>query len=175
VGLLYLITITTFAFWLVQNHMENGSTGWCLYFTNKVATLCRITFVIGIAVIYIQLRISNHFLSLTSYWVVIMWWAFCLRIGSRLAPLQAWPVCFPFYRSLCEATVCRLATLGKVKGQGVALKFPFGFWFSYPSLVFLVSSRQLLGSLTGRARSRRLHLQLFSLRRLRRCPGYVLR
>jgi len=77
-------------------------------------------------------------------------WAVRLQIGSRLAPLQAWPVCFPFYHSLCEATVSRFATLGKVKGEGVALRFPFGFWFSCPRLVFLVSSHQLLGSLTGR-------------------------
>jgi len=90
-----------------------------------------------------------------------MFWAARLRISSRLAPLQAWLVCFPVYRSLCEATTCRLATLGKVKGEGIALRFPFGFWFSCPRLVFLVSSHQLLGSLAGRARSRRLHLQYF--------------
>ena len=102
-------------------------------------------------------------------------WAVHLRIGSRLAPLQAWPVCLHFYRSLREATVCQLATLGKVKGKGVALRFSNGFWFSYPKLVFLVSSHQLLGSLAGRARNRRLHLQLFSPRRLHRRPGYVSR
>ena len=59
-------------------------------------------------------------------------------------------VCFPFYRSRCDAAVCRLATVGKVKGEGVAPRFPFGFWFSYSRLVFLVSSHQLLGSVAGR-------------------------
>jgi len=102
-------------------------------------------------------------------------WAVRLRIVSRFAPLQAWTVFFPFYRSMCEATVCRLANPGKVKCEGVAPRFPFGFWFSCLRLVFLVSSHQLLGSLAGRTRSMRLHLLLFSPRRLRRRPGYVLR
>ena len=120
-------------------------------------------------------RFYNFNTVVFTIWCRRSWWATGFRIGSRLAPLQAWPGCFPFYRSLCEATVCRLATLGKVEGEGVAPMFPFGFWFSCLGLVFLVSSHQPLDSLAGRARSRKLHLQLFSPRELRRRPGYVLR
>ena len=44
--------------------------------------------------------------------------AFRWRIGSSLAPLQTWPVLFPFYLSLCAAAVCRLATLGESERRG---------------------------------------------------------
>ena len=44
-------------------------------------------------------------------------WAVRFRIGSRLAPDQAWPVCFSLHRFLCEAIVWSLAALGKGERQ----------------------------------------------------------
>ena len=40
--------------------------------------------------------------------------------------MQAGSVCFPSDRSLCEATVCQLATLGKVKGEGITPEVSLG-------------------------------------------------
>jgi len=51
--------------------------------------------------------------------------------------LQAGSVCFPSDRSLCEATVCRLATLGKVKGKGVTPEV--SLWV----LIFVSGTRHL--------------------------------
>ena len=53
-------------------------------------------------------------------------WAVHLRTCSRLAPLQARPVCFPSDRSLCEAVACRLAAVGKVKGEGLTPEVSLG-------------------------------------------------
>ena len=64
-------------------------------------------------------------------------WAVHFRVGSRLAPGQAWPVYFFLYRSLCEAIVWSLAALGKGERQG---RFPeLSLWV----LIFMLSTRLL--------------------------------
>ena len=95
------------------------------------------------------------------------------------SPAQGLPLCwhdrfvFPFTVPCVRLPSVDWLFWGKWKSRVFSPRFPYGFWFSCPGLVFLVSSHQLLGYLAGRARNRRLHLQLFSPRRLRRRPGYV--